>query len=198
MDSQGWNNPWKLIAVGMALVGTTALATGLVVGSWRADPARPAAPEPVIEPVPPARPLAAPARYVAAAPIRRVSTAAAPVAPAAPAVPAAPSPVATPTVPAGPSPSVAEQCAREAQARVGARDRTMEVVKSGAIGAVVGAVVGAAGGAIADGGSGAGKGAAIGGVLGAGSGAAYGLYGNGKHADRVREAQAACESARRG
>ena len=110
-------------------------------------------------------------RVVAAAPVRRVSTA---------------------PVPVEPSPSAAEQCAREAEARVGARNKTVEVVKDGAVGAVVGALVGAAGGAIADGGSGAGKGAAIGGVLGAGSGAVYGVYGNGKHDERVREAQAAC------
>jgi hypothetical protein len=180
MDSQGWNNPWKLISVGMALVGTTALTTGLVVGSWTPDAPRPLSLPPAAEPartpvISPARLAPAPVRVVAAAPIRRVSTA----------------PVA-----AEPSPSVAEQCAREAEARVGARNKTVEVVKDGAVGAVVGALVGAAGGAIADGGSGAGKGAAIGGVLGAGSGAVYGVYGNGKHDERVREAQAACLRAR--
>ena len=33
MSNGGWNNPWKLTAVGMALVVVTALATGLVVAN---------------------------------------------------------------------------------------------------------------------------------------------------------------------
>ena len=55
MTSQSWNNPWKLTAIGMALVVATALATGLVVAnlsgrdtqpkqsSGDAAPSRPAA-----------------------------------------------------------------------------------------------------------------------------------------------------------
>ena len=34
MADGGWNNPWKLTAIGMALVIVTALATGLVVANW--------------------------------------------------------------------------------------------------------------------------------------------------------------------
>jgi len=34
-----WNNPWKLTAIGMALVVVTALVTGLVVAQWSGSPA---------------------------------------------------------------------------------------------------------------------------------------------------------------
>ena len=33
MDNS-WNNPWKLIAIGMALVIVTAVVTGIVVANW--------------------------------------------------------------------------------------------------------------------------------------------------------------------
>src|SRR2546426_10547752 len=45
-------------------------------------------------------------------------------------------------------------CNKYAASEAGSKDKTMEVVKDGAIGAVVGAAVGAAGGAIAGGGKG--------------------------------------------
>jgi len=34
MTIQSWNNPWKLTAVGMALVIATVVVTGLVVANW--------------------------------------------------------------------------------------------------------------------------------------------------------------------
>jgi hypothetical protein len=34
MTEGSWNNPWKLTTIGLALVGATALATGLVVANW--------------------------------------------------------------------------------------------------------------------------------------------------------------------
>jgi hypothetical protein len=34
MAGGNWNNPWKLTAIALALVGATALATGLVVANW--------------------------------------------------------------------------------------------------------------------------------------------------------------------
>jgi hypothetical protein len=34
MTNDSWKNPWKLTAIGMALVVATALATGLVVANW--------------------------------------------------------------------------------------------------------------------------------------------------------------------
>src|SRR5205809_851732 len=34
MAGGNWNNPWKLTTIALALVGATALATGLVVANW--------------------------------------------------------------------------------------------------------------------------------------------------------------------
>jgi hypothetical protein len=34
MTNASWNNPWKLTAIGMALVIATVLVTGLVVANW--------------------------------------------------------------------------------------------------------------------------------------------------------------------
>ncbi len=34
MTSESWKNPWKLTAIGMALVIATVLVTGLVVANW--------------------------------------------------------------------------------------------------------------------------------------------------------------------
>jgi hypothetical protein len=95
-----------------------------------------------------------------------------------------------------PAKSAVEACNKYAASEVGTKDKTMEVVKDGAIGAVVGAAVGAAGGAIAGGGKGAGKGAAIGGVVGAGGGTLYGLNENRKYDERYRAAYAGCMRAR--
>ncbi len=41
MTRQSWNNPWKLTAIGMALVVATALATGLVVANLSGKGAEP-------------------------------------------------------------------------------------------------------------------------------------------------------------
>jgi hypothetical protein len=35
MANESWKNPWKLTAVGMALVIATVLVTGLVVANWK-------------------------------------------------------------------------------------------------------------------------------------------------------------------
>ena len=99
-------------------------------------------------------------------------------------------------MPAAPSQSAIAACNKYAASEAGSKDKTMEVVKDGAIGAVVGAAVGAAGGAIAGGGKSAGKGAAIGGVVGAGGGSLYGLNENKKHDERYRAAYASCMRAR--
>jgi len=114
---------------------------------------------------------------------------------AARAVPAEPAPAPGPrSAPATMVPTAAavEACNQDAAAYVGRQDKTTEMVKDGAIGAVVGAVVGAAGGAIADGGKGAGKGAAIGGLVGVGGGTLYGLNQSKQHDQRYRDAYAAC------
>jgi hypothetical protein len=175
MPDSGWNNPWKLTAIGMALVVVTALVTGLVVAQWSGSPAD----RRIAEPVPP---TASPARRpepAVPAPARRAE-----VAPA-------PRPVST-----APTQAAVTACHQEAAAQVGPRNKTTEVVKDGAIGAVAGAAIGAAGGAIAGGGKGAGTGAAIGGLVGAGGGSLYGLNDNQKHDQQYRDAYAACMRAR--
>jgi hypothetical protein len=157
-------NPWKLTAIGMALVAMTALVTGVVV----ANRSKPDEHKPVgaITPDPAARPVTA----------------------ARPATPAH----ATAPAPAVPKAVVVKACNEQAAAASGPRDKTMDTVKDGAVGALLGAAVGAAGGAIADGGKGAGKGAAIGGLVGGGAGALYGLNENRKHDAAYRDAYASC------
>jgi len=91
---------------------------------------------------------------------------------------------------------VVKACNEHAAVATGPRDKTVEVVKDGAVGALLGAAVGAAGGAIADGGKGAGKGAAIGGLVGAGAGSLYGVNDNRKHDAAYREAYSSCMRSR--
>jgi len=169
MTRQSWNNPWKLTAIGMALVVATALATGLVVANLSGKGAEP---KKSSEATAPSRPAA-----------RSAGTSSAPASSA-------------PATSSVPSQSVIAACNQAAASQVPSRDKTIDTVKDGAIGAVAGAVLGAAGGAIADGGSGAGKGAAIGGLVGAGGGTLYGLNENHKHDERYREAYGACMRSR--
>lgn len=171
MAGADWNNPWKLTAIAMALVFVTAIVTGLVVAQWSSSPT-----------------ATAPSTGASA---RRPD----------PAVPtsAAPRPTSTPAArPASTTPTQAsiDACHQYAAAQVGQRNKTVEVVKDGAIGAAAGAAIGAAGGAIAGGGRGAGTGAAIGGLVGAGGGSLYGLNENQKHDERYRDAYAACMRSR--
>jgi hypothetical protein len=166
MTQTAWN-PWKITAIGMAVVVVTALVTGLVVANWTGgerDRAADDRPSPKV-----AEQSTKPARVSSA-------------------------------VAGTPSKNTIEACNRYAAAEAGAKrdtkDKTVEVVKDGAIGAAVGAAVGAAGGAIADGGKGAGKGAAIGGVVGAGAGSLYGLNENKKADEKYRAAYSSCMRAR--
>lgn len=166
MTQNGWN-PWKLTAIGMAVVVVTALVTGLVVANWTgSERDRAVAEKPAVKV---AQQSTKPARVASA-------------------------------VPATPSKSAIEACNRYAASEAGGRkdtkDKTVEVVKDGAIGAALGAAVGAAGGAIADGGKGAGKGAAIGGLVGAGAGSLYGLNENKKSDERYRAAYSSCMRSR--
>ncbi|HEV8586217.1 MAG TPA: hypothetical protein VGT02_14725 [Methylomirabilota bacterium] len=156
-------NPWKVTAIGMAVVMATALVTGLVVANWTGGEKA-------------AQEQKAPEQKMQA---QR---------------PAAPTRVAS--APAAPSQNAIDACNKYATSEAGTQNKTMEVVKDGAVGALVGAAVGAAGGAIAGGGKGAGKGAAIGGVVGAGGGTLYGLNENKKHDERYRAAYASCMRAR--
>ena len=162
MTQNTWN-PWKITAIGMAVVVVTALVTGLVVANWTGGE-RDRAAEDRQSPK-----VAEQSRKPA-----RVSSA----------------------VAGTPSKNTIEACNRYAAAEAGTKrdtkDKTVEVVKDGAIGAAVGA----AGGAIADGGKGAGKGAAIGGLVGAGAGSLYGLNENKKSDEKYRAAYSACMRAR--
>lgn len=168
-------NPWKMTAIGMAVAVVTALVTGLVVANWTGGDRTAQEPKTAQQ----QEPKTAHQQEQKAPP--RVP-------------PAAPAHVAA--APGTPPPSAIEACTKYAASEAGSKDKTMEVVKDGAIGAVVGAAVGAAGGAIAGGGKGAGKGAAIGGVVGAGGGTLYGLNENKKQDERYRAAYATCMRAR--
>ena len=178
--SEGNWNPWKLTAIGLALIMATALVTGMVVANWSGK----GADKQIAETAPaPAASKAAPAAQPAASP----RMAAAPPQ-------AAPAPVA-PAAPARPSQAVIEECNRVA-AQPTTKDKTLEVVKDSAIAGLVGAAVGAGAGAVVDGGKGAGKGAGIGGAVGLGAGALYGLNENNKNSEKAREAYAACMRSR--
>jgi len=169
MTQNGWN-PWKITAIGMSVVVVTALVTGLVVANWTGNERDRATAEK--HDVKVAESSSRPARVANAT-----------------------------AVPATPSKSAIEACNRYAASEAGGaardtKDKTVEVVKDGAIGAALGAAVGAAGGAIADGGKGAGKGAAIGGLVGAGAGTLYGLNDNKKSDEKYRAAYASCMRSR--
>lgn len=181
-------NPWKMTAIGMALVVATALITGLVVANWhRAD--SPAA-------SPPPDPLAS--RPPAAAPPPTVATAPGPVTTPAPA-PAQSGGASRATsnrTSSAPVPKAADVDACNAYAKQEVGDKTVETVKDALIGAVAGAGVGAAGGAIGGGGKGAGKGAGIGGVVGAAAGTLYGLNEAKSHDARYVQAYRTCMKGR--
>jgi len=162
-------NPWKMTAIAMALVVVTALVTTVVVANWKGRATEP-----------PAVGAASPATQASSAP---------------PPVP--PTSSAPPATHDQPKPALSLQaavdaCNRYAASRTAHGDKTVEVVKDGAIGGAIGAAVGAASGAIAGGGQGAGKGAGIGGLVGIGGGVLYGLNENKKHDEHYRRAYAGC------
>jgi len=167
MDSS-WN-PWKMTTIAMALVVVTALVTTVVVANWRGRATDPSS-------------------VGAASPAMQASSAPPPVPPTPPAPPATHD---RPT-PALSLQAAVEACNRYAASRTAHGDKTVEVVKDGAIGGAIGAAVGAASGAIAGGGQGAGKGAGIGGLVGIGGGVLYGLNENKKHDEHYRRAYAGC------
>jgi hypothetical protein len=189
MTQNNWANPWKLTTIGLLLVAVTALITGLVVANLSGNQADRQAALGGTPPSPPAGGAPAP-------PSSAVANSPAPAPPpavVAPAPRAAPAPGQPRAVPTQAS---IDACNHYAGAQVGQHDKTADVVKDGAIGAIAGAALGAAGGAIAGGGKGAGKGAAIGGLVGAGGGSLYGLNENQKRDQQYREAYARCMHAR--
>src|SRR5437762_8358461 len=153
-------NHWKLATIGMALVLTTALITGVTTAYFTRPTDGPAvvAPAPLAVAAPPpvlarrtARPMARP---VAAEPITSAP------------VTSAPEPAASPTRTVA---TVPADCSTGG-------DRALRIAKPGAVGGLVGAGLGAAGAAIAGGGKAAGQGALIGGLAGAVLGSGYGAY----------------------
>jgi hypothetical protein len=176
--NNSWTNPWKLTTIGLALVGATALVTGLVVANKSGKDSD--------------KPAVTDSAATSTAP--RTASSQAPVSSRAPV--AASSPAPAPAAPAVPTQSTIAACNQAAANQSGHRDKTIDTVKDAGIGAIAGAAVGAAGGAIAGGGKGAGTGAAIGGLVGAGGGTLYGLNENQKHDQRYRDSYAACMRAR--
>jgi hypothetical protein len=162
-------NPWKLTSIGMAVVIVTALVTGLVVANRTGSDRASQEQNTAVQ------------DQKAQTPEQKTPQKA---------------PTRVASAPGVPTQSAIDACNKYAASEAGSKDKTMEVVKDGAIGAVVGAAVGAAGGAIAGGGKGAGKGAAIGGIVGAGGGTLYGLNENKKNDERYRAAYSSCMRAR--
>jgi len=149
-------NPWKLATIGLALMGTTALGTGLTT-AWMMQPPAPAtAQETAVSPPAPstvARMAPAAPGYSVTPAVQRTSA----------------PPVARASTPVRPVSTAAAECGTNGE-------RVMRIAKPGLIGALLGAGAGAATGAIADGGKAAGKGALIGGLAGTALGAGYGAY----------------------
>jgi len=158
-------NHWKLATIGMALVLTTALITGVTTAYFTRPTDGPAvvAPAPLAvaaTPPVPARRTAQPmARPVAAEPVTSAPVTSAPVT-------SAPAPAASPTRTVA---TVPADCSTGG-------DRALRIAKPGAVGGLVGAGLGAAGAAIAGGGKAAGQGALIGGLAGVVLGSGYGAY----------------------
>ncbi len=152
MVEDNWN-PWKLTAISMSFLMVIALVTGLVVAMWSGTEAD--------------RRLQASGSRAGA-----VSSLPRPVAPA----PEVPVPAASGvSQPAVPPHSAIEACNEYAARQADHRDKTLEVVKDAAIGAVVGTAVGTAG---------------------AGAGTLYGLSENRKNDERYRDAYGACMRSR--
>ncbi len=162
MAGQVWN-PWKAGVIAAAVIISTAVITGLVVGNWNSQESAKSAPN-----APPARTVARQAakpRPAADEPSRQISR----------------------------TPSQADiQACNDYAKSVTSGDRTKDVLTKAVIGGALGAGVGAAGGAIAGGGSGAGKGAAIGGIVGATAGTLYGLNDSNRNDTRATEAYQGC------
>ena len=134
MAGGNWNNPWKMTTIALALVGATALATGLVVANWTGKDsdkqATVADKQPAVGTAP-----------GSAAP--RVASSQAPAAAPAPAVP---------------TQSAIAACNQAAATQSGQRNKTVDTVKDAGIGAIAGGGKGAGTGAAIGGLVGAGGG----------------------------------------
>src|SRR5881396_3441830 len=137
----GWNL-WKLTAIAMVLVTSTAVVTGLVVAYWSGS-----APERGLKQAavssPPAPPQAPSRQPTAPAPQSRASTVPRQVT-AKPQPAVSPQPAATPQpAPRVPTQEAIDACNRYAAEQAGLQDKAMPVAKDAVIGAVAGAAVGA-------------------------------------------------------
>jgi hypothetical protein len=177
-------NYWKIVTIGILLVGASVGATLMITGK-ESKTGQPESAQVEVTPAPEAGekggPTPVPARVA-----QSTRTASAGVPPPPPQT----AHRGRTTQSAYPSQSVMQACNQYANEQVDSK--TEEVLKNAALGAAIGAAVGAAGGAIAGGGSGAGKGAAIGGVTGAAGGTLYGLNETKSHDAQYREAYASC------
>ncbi|MGH7279808.1 MAG: hypothetical protein ACREJG_14130, partial [Candidatus Rokuibacteriota bacterium] len=106
-------NPWKLTAIGMALVMATALVTGLVVANWTG----PESSRIAVDTRVPQSSRASGVRPVSRTVPARVTMA-----------PAVATPPAVSAQPAVPPQAVIEACNRQAAARTGPHDKTVEIV----------------------------------------------------------------------
>jgi len=145
-------HPWKIATAATALIGVTAVSTGLTTAYFMR-----------------------PASVGAITPAAAAADTVPPVPPAPPVTPA----IARPAVAPRPAPRVVRTTTAVTPVAadcVSTGDRAWRIAKPGAIGGLLGAGLGAAGGAVAGGGNGAGKGALIGGLAGAVLGGGYGAY----------------------
>jgi hypothetical protein len=160
-------NPWKLIAIGMAVLFATALITGVVVAHYAGANGDATQNDVASSTSSPSsgNQNGQPALVANAEPASRAPTNGGRVSAAAPAAP-------VPRVAARPLAADVEACNEYART---ARNSTSETLKDALVGGAAGAGLGAASGAIAGGGSGAGKGAGIGALVGATAGTLFGL-----------------------
>ena len=172
MQMGDWN-PWKVATIGIAVVITTAVVTGLVVGNWTSTGT-----ESTMNRLA-QKEATRPAAAVSKGPVARAT------------VPASSPKARTSTTPPASDVEACNQRARSAAAG-STGDTTKDVLTKAVIGGALGAGVGAAGGAIAGGGGGAGKGAAIGGIVGATAGTLYGLNDANQKDARAVEAYRSC------
>src|SRR5258706_3878366 len=135
-DNNG--NPWKLTAIGLALVMVTAVVTGMVVANWTGTPSSQQAADSK-----PAAPTAA--SKSAPQPSALPRTAAVTNAPPAPAPTAVAPPPTHPTVP---SEAAIDACHRAAASGPSPKDKTVEGATDGAVAALRGAAAGAGRGAL--------------------------------------------------
>ncbi|HEY3189805.1 MAG TPA: hypothetical protein VGJ70_20105 [Solirubrobacteraceae bacterium] len=143
-------HPWKIATAATALIGVTAVSTGVTT-----------------------------AYFMRPASVGAITPAAADTVPPAPPAPPVTHLIARPAVTPRPAPRVVRTTTAVTPVAadcVSTGDRAWRIAKPGAIGGLLGAGLGAAGGAIAGGGNGAGKGALIGGLAGTVLGGGYGAY----------------------